>query len=99
GDEILRRVARILESNVRRTDRVARLGGDEFAILLPETDAKTGWEIGNRILASLRSEVLRSGGRTIRLDASIGLASFPQEADTVNDLLIHADLAMYEAKR
>jgi len=99
GDRILRAVGDVIGSRIRGIDTAGRVGGDEFMILLPETE-----EAGAVILA----EQLREGVNEIRLDAgtwvvrtsiSIGVASFPSDGVTVNELLEAADAAMYASKR
>ncbi len=99
GDRILRAVGEVIGSRIRGIDTAGRVGGDEFMILLPETE-----EAGAVILA----EQLREGVNEIRVDAgtwvvrtsiSVGVASFPADGDTANELLEAADAAMYASKR
>ena len=99
GDRILRAVGEVIGSRIRGIDTAGRVGGDEFMILLPETE-----EAGAAILA----EQLREGVNEIRVDAgtwvvrtsiSVGVASFPADGDTADELLEAADAAMYASKR
>ena len=99
GDRILRAVGEVIGSRIRGIDTAGRVGGDEFMILLPETE-----EAGAVILA----EQLREGVNEIRVDAgtwvvrtsiSVGVASFPADGDTADELLEAADAAMYASKR
>src|SRR5690606_17832000 len=99
GDALLRRVAGVLTSRLRERDRAARFAGDEFALLLPDTSSEEARRIGNQILAMLRSQTFRFEERSFRLQVSAGLASYPSEAETAEDLLINADVAMYAAKQ
>lgn len=96
GDGVLMRVARLLELHLRDGDVVGRLGGDEFAAVLPGATE----EVLRRVLEALRSEVfLVEGGRAVRLTGSVGLASvLPGRVRSAQDLLIDADVAMYDAK-
>jgi diguanylate cyclase (GGDEF)-like protein len=97
GDDVLVTVAERLRAPTRRADTVARLGGDEFAILI-EGDLDP-WILAERLLATLREPtVIR--GRTINVSASVGIATLgPDERPIGGDeLLIRADVAMYEAK-
>ena len=96
GDAALARIARIFEANSRRTDLAARYGGEEFVLALVDTDAE-----GARIVAeTLRREIEEVSGRQGRpLTVSIGIASFPGDAGTRDELLDKADWAMYAAKR
>jgi diguanylate cyclase (GGDEF)-like protein len=97
GDELLRRVAGCLEHSVRESDLPARLGGDEFAVVLVDT----GEEGAARVAQQLQAALLRPGDETTsapNVAASIGIAEFPQAADSAEALLRRADEAMYEAK-
>ncbi|MBB2205307.1 EAL domain-containing protein [Gluconacetobacter takamatsuzukensis] len=98
GDALLRLVAGRLREHSRPGDLIARLGGDEFAILWPNTAAPS--EIDGRmapLLAAL-SAPYQVDGRRIVIGASIGSARFPEDADSAETLLQHADMAMYRAK-
>src|SRR5690606_17731783 len=99
GDALLRRVAGVLASRLRECDRAARFAGDEFALLLPRTSLEEARRIGNQMLALLRNQPFRREGRLIRLEVSAGLACYPSEAETAEDLLINADVAVYAAKQ
>jgi diguanylate cyclase (GGDEF)-like protein len=98
GDDLLCAVAARLEDVVRESDTVARLGGDEFVIMLPNlAHAGDAVEVAAKVLA-VCSEPLSQGGRDIHLSASIGISVFPQDGDSCDILLQHADVAMYRAK-
>ncbi len=99
GDAILCKVARLLETCMRPYDILARMGGDEFTALLdsldhPEDAAKVAEKLIE--LISVRHSI---EGTEVTLGASIGIASFPDCGQNVEDLLRSADMAMYEAKR
>jgi diguanylate cyclase (GGDEF)-like protein len=97
GDELLREVAERLHACVRAADTVARLGGDEFAILLEDLTAQEhATEVAQRILDAIAVPFIISGRDTI-VTASVGIA-FNQTADTVDELLRNADVAMYAVK-
>ena len=97
GDEFLRIVAERLKSTLRPGDTVARLGGDEFGLVLPGTVAESVEEILGRVLVALASEA-ELGGVAICVEASIGYAMWPGDADEPDDLLRRADLALDVAK-
>jgi len=97
GDELLVQVADRLQRCLRDTDTLARLGGDEFAFLLPETDADRMEDIAGRLLGVFDT-VFKAGDLSVRLGASIGMVSYPNDGDTLSELLKNADIAMYEAK-
>ncbi|HUR83743.1 MAG TPA: EAL domain-containing protein, partial [Solirubrobacteraceae bacterium] len=101
GDELIASVAHILRDRVRRTDTVARLGGDEFAIILPHVDARQATRIAEELLVAIRTDaVVTSAKGSRRATASIGIAPFPQATGDLSgeELLIEADIAMYDAK-
>lgn len=95
GDEVLKTVAAILRDSTRAVDCVARYGGEEFAVLLPETSMDAALPVAERIRALVEAEDF--SGQTITL--SIGVAEFPNDADTPLSVIAVADGAMYEAKR
>ena len=99
GDELLVMVADRIGSCLRRGDTGARFGGDEFAILVDDADdPATAVKVAERLLESLRTS-FRLGIREMSVEASIGIAWSGQHGTTFEELLRHADMAMYEAKR
>ncbi|WP_171030878.1 MULTISPECIES: diguanylate cyclase domain-containing protein [Pseudomonas] len=103
GDQVLRMTATRLHGALRNADSVARLGGDEFVTLLeglptdrlPEDEARV---IAERLLGALEAPI-RLGDAQQRVAVSLGIALFPDHAQTRDQLIHVADLAMYEAKR
>lgn len=100
GDRLLVKVAHLLTRALRPGDLIGRLGGDEFAAVLPGVSADDAQGVLHRILEILRTEAVIIGdGRALRVTASIGMASFSADLPrTAQELLIDADVAMYEAK-
>ena len=96
GDEVLRRVANVIQSGTRGIDTDARIGGDEFAVILPETDLVRGLEVAERLRAAIAALDLGPAGR---VTASLGVAELPACARTGEELRTAADAALYEAKR
>lgn len=96
GDRLLARVARVLREVARGTDHVARYGGEEFAIIFPETPTAEAYQACERIHTRLAQA---AGGSTAAITVSIGLASFPRDATTKEQLIYAADMALLEAKR
>jgi len=99
GDELLIRVATELKRACRESDTVIRLGGDEFAIIVNNFDQKRDTAVlGNKILSIFEQPLLLKN-REIKTGTSIGLAFYPDDAGTAEELLRKADMALYEAKR
>jgi diguanylate cyclase (GGDEF)-like protein len=98
GDELLRLVGPCLKAVVPTGATTARFGGDEFALLLPASTPADEIDIAGRALAALRSPLCVQGV-TLRLTASLGIAAFPRDADGAEELVRHADVAMYSAKQ
>jgi diguanylate cyclase (GGDEF)-like protein len=110
GDQLLQQVALRLRGSCRELEDevapalealmpdVARLGGDEFTVLMPGlSDPEDAAKLARRILSSLAHPV-RVGDREIFVNASIGIAIYPQDGEDLETLLMHADTAMYQAK-
>lgn len=101
GDEALRQISQILKDNVRIMDAVARYGGEEFAIILPDTGSEQAAMVAHRIRLAVaeypfagREE--QPGGQ---VTVSIGIATYPNNADNRHDLIAKADEALYRVKR
>ena len=97
GDELLVDIADMLRSRVRATDIVARLGGDEFAILIPRGGSAEAARLARTLVAMLHERPGIPGTHGVRVTASIGVAELAA-GETGEELLMHADLAMYDAK-
>jgi diguanylate cyclase (GGDEF)-like protein len=98
GDEVLRQIGPRLSHILRGDDTLARLGGDEFAVVLAPGDEATASAAGLRLRAALERS-FEVGGIRVHIDASVGIALFPEHARDAHGLLQRADVAMYEAKR
>jgi diguanylate cyclase (GGDEF)-like protein len=90
GDEVLKDAASLFVDSVREVDIIARYGGEEFMVILPETPPDLAHVVAERI----RSSVAANSPVTL----SIGLASFPEDASELNELINNADAALYRAK-
>jgi len=100
GDRLLREVGILLKNNVRDIDMVARLGEDEMALLLPETGRNAALAVAERFRRETESyfATRESGGKTVDLTVSAGVACYPDDAATPQALLERAAQALYQAK-
>jgi two-component system cell cycle response regulator len=99
GSQVLRRLAGILSECVRQVDTLARYGGDEFTILLVDTGADSARAIAERIRRTVeRSAFETGGGPPVHVTISIGVATYPRDGRTREELLDTSDKAMYRAK-
>lgn len=99
GDKLLREISVRLKACVRRTDTVARMGGDEFAIVLDSIENPSiPRSVADKLLAALSTEYAINDLK-VHVSASIGLAIYPEDGLSADEMLRHADSAMYEAKR
>lgn len=98
GDQLLVEVANRLKQRLRAEDTIARLGGDEFAILLSGIEHQEhATQVANTIQKTL-NEPIQLGSNEVIISASIGITMAPYDSQEEDQLLKHADLAMYEAK-
>ena len=98
GDELLQQVATRLKATLRQGDTLARLGGDEFTIFLPELlNRNDAHVVAGKALECLQSS-FRLAESDVHISASIGIAVYPQDGETIDELLCHADMAMYQVK-
>ncbi|MBI2897139.1 MAG: diguanylate cyclase [Deltaproteobacteria bacterium] len=99
GDAVLRLTARLLERCKRETDLVARYGGEEFVVVCEETDRKGAALLAERIRRELEGQPLVIDGGKLRVTCSLGMATYPLDAEEKADLVSRADQALYQAKR
>jgi len=93
GNRALCRLARVLADCCRSVDTAARQGGDEFALVLPETGSSAATLVARRIC-----ELLAKDTEEPNLSVSVGVASYPNDADGIGTLLYAADRALYAMK-
>ncbi len=98
GDEVLRRVSKVLGAAVRKIDIVARYGGEEFVVLLEATDEEGAVGLAERIREDIASQIMDSENGAFSITMSLGVAVFPDDADSRETLIEHADHALYRAK-
>ncbi len=97
GDKLLQEVSKRLLENIRGEDTVSRTGGDEFIIILPNTNFKSAANVARKLLQSI-SEPFEIEKYELNITISIGLALFPDNGYTFDDLSRNADTALYRAK-
>jgi len=98
GDEVLIESARRFRNSIREEDTLSRLGGDEFTIILRDIKSpKNAATVAQKILNKMK-EPMHISDQTLHISASIGIALYPENATTMDDLIKYADAAMYKAK-
>ncbi|EGB14919.1 diguanylate cyclase [Pseudodesulfovibrio mercurii] len=98
GDELLRRVGKLLTGSVRKSDTVARLGGDEFVVMLNEvTNLGDAALVGEKLVSALRAPIVLKTG-TATISASVGVSVYPENGASAELLVQKADQAMYASK-
>ena len=99
GSRALREVAQLIQSKLRKSDRIFRYGGDEFVVTLPETGAEGALRVAHRLRRAVRSHhFLAAEGLVVTLTASFGVATFPHDGSSQEELIRTADQAMYRVK-
>ncbi|HTJ40488.1 MAG TPA: diguanylate cyclase [Kofleriaceae bacterium] len=98
GDEVLRRVARVLQEVARKIDITARYGGEEFAVILDNADLVQARAVGERVRKEVGNLVIESDKGPFKVTMSIGVAAFPGDGKDRATLIEHADHALYHAK-
>ncbi len=97
GDQVLASVGAALRSVLRARDFAGRNGGEEFSVLLPDTEIAAALEIAERVRATIAEVTVP--GTDVPVTASVGVACFPEHANTLERLERLADAALYVAKR
>ena len=99
GDALIVSCAHALKERLRETDVIARLGGDEFAVLLPVQTLREAEQAAQSLIDTVREQAAEiAHSHPGRITASIGIAPFSEEQLTADEMLVRADLAMYDAK-
>jgi diguanylate cyclase (GGDEF)-like protein len=99
GNELLKEIASLLRFSVRVGDEPFRFGGDEFVLLLADADGPGATVVASRIQEMYASMGQTLRGTNVKITLSFGLAVFPDDGSTSEELLSHADEALYRAKR
>ena len=99
GDKLITTIAETIKMNLRETDILARYGGDEFVIFLPETSSEQAKEVADRVCEAVAAIKFMIQHQSMAISVSIGMASYPQDSSTVDDILELADRALYASKQ
>lgn len=98
GDVVLREVAQLIHKNLRGIDLIARYGGEEFVLLLVETAPDQAAPVADRLRQLVEAYQIRAYDETLSQTVSLGIACFPEDGQTLEELIAHADEALYAAK-
>jgi len=98
GDTVLREVARLIKSNLRSQDIAARYGGEEMAVIFPATEKKVAFDISERMRRVVERSRFPGLPEDVRVTISLGVATYPQDAQAPEELVEKADQALYRAK-
>ena len=99
GDQLIKSFSKHLSSLTRTNETLSRIGGDEFVLITSKLQSPASTkQLANRILQGLNIDY-QLPNHSLKISASIGIAIYPKDGDTMESLLKHADVAMYEAKK
>ncbi len=98
GDELIRSVAELIAGRMRETDTVARLGGDEFGVLMPNTGTAEAQAVAIELLRTIAEHGVVLGAHRLRPSACAGVAGYDHSGPSSEDVMVAADLALYDAK-
>lgn len=99
GDFVLKELARIINASIRDTDITSRYGGEEFTVILPNTTLDGSYAVAEKLRQTVADHVFKQGDFIVRLSLTVGISALAEEGiNTKDDLVKHADEAMYEGK-
>lgn len=98
GDEVLRQLGAVIRRSIRTVDTAYRYGGDEFVVLLPETEIVGAFVVAEKIRSGAEELGMLIGSEGAETSVSVGLVSHPEDGMSVEELMVAADRAMYQAK-
>jgi len=98
GDIIIKALAELLQSSIRKSDLAIRYGGEEFLVLLHNTTAEGALSVAEKIRVNFNEKKFQFANDTVQKSLSIGIAHFPIQADSIWKVIKFADIALYEGK-
>jgi len=98
GDVVLQQAALRLKECLRKGDTLARIGGDEFTLVLPELGEAADAAVVAEKMVRVLTEPFQVNAQNVYISASVGIAVYPQDGQTIDELVRHADIAMYHVK-
>jgi diguanylate cyclase (GGDEF)-like protein len=100
GDSLLKKLAQLLSINIRQPDFIARYGGEEFVVVAPETDREKAIKLAEKLRVTIEKYpfLMRESQPDGKITISLGLAVFPEDGQTVDEMIGKADTALYIAK-
>ena len=98
GSFVLSEIGRLIPDNLRDLDLSSRYGGEEFIVLLLETNSQQALMVSERLRQVISNHVFVYEGNSISITISIGIAQYPQDGHTINELVARADKALYQCK-
>ena len=99
GDQLIKVLANTLRECLRTSDVIARIGGDEFVVLLPEADHKHARDAAERVRSASANTSFDRDGEKVSMTVSIGIASYPDDGEGLEEIMENADRALYKSKK
>ena len=99
GDDVLRKIAKIIQKTIRKADIAARYGGEEFVMYLHHADRNKAVQVAERLRLVIEQTRFDFGGKEVGITASMGIACYPSDGRESRELLAHADEALYRSKQ
>jgi diguanylate cyclase (GGDEF)-like protein len=99
GDEVLKKIANIMQKSIRKMDMAARYGGEEFVLYLHQVDREKAKQMAERLRLIIEQTRFEFGGKEVGITASLGIACYPSDGRETRDLLERADEALYRSKQ
>lgn len=99
GDEVLQKVAQIIQDNIRQYDSVGRYGGEEFLVVLPNADEYKAADVAERVRTSIENMSIKCGEKVVKVTISAGVSTLNVDETNIEKLIKRADKALYAAKK